>query len=243
MHPIGVIHSPFMEKDQTPIQASRSTGHRPGGDLPRVRRWIAGHRRLSNIIILYAFHNSSGFSLLRQTFFGRSGTWPVCHTLSLPSEPDRALSCETHFPSRRIRLTVEGVDVLDGTPLLDIKPFVPEFDLRSQLPVPAGMKHGAKSETPGPLYDPPGWHPSVHSRLFVNGSCTDALPVVHAVLFYSPTCPHCQYVITETLPPLMEKYGNQLQIMGVDVTQPKGRCSSSLPCKNLAWKRAVFHSW
>ncbi len=48
-------------------------------------------------------------------------------------------------------------------------------------------------------------------------------PVVHAVLFYSPTCPHCHYVITETLPPLMEKYGDQLQIIGVDVTQPKGQ--------------------
>ena len=50
-----------------------------------------------------------------------------------------------------------------------------------------------------------------------------ALPVVHAVLFYSPTCPHCHYVITETLPPLMEKYGDRLQIMGVDVTQPNGQ--------------------
>ena len=50
-----------------------------------------------------------------------------------------------------------------------------------------------------------------------------ARPVVHAVLFYSPTCPHCHYVITETLPPLMEKYGDQLQIIGVDVTQPDGQ--------------------
>jgi uncharacterized membrane protein/thiol-disulfide isomerase/thioredoxin len=49
------------------------------------------------------------------------------------------------------------------------------------------------------------------------------LPVVHAVLFYSPTCPHCHYVITETLPPLIEKYGNQLQIIGMDVTQPNGQ--------------------
>ena len=49
------------------------------------------------------------------------------------------------------------------------------------------------------------------------------MPVVHAVLFYSPTCPHCHYVITETLPPLMEKYGDQLQIIGVDVSQPDGQ--------------------
>ncbi len=44
--------------------------------------------------------------------------------------------------------------------------------------------------------------------------------VVHAVLFYSPTCGHCQYVITEVFPPLLEQYGGQLQIIGVDVTNP-----------------------
>lgn len=48
-------------------------------------------------------------------------------------------------------------------------------------------------------------------------------PVVHAVLFYSPTCPHCQHVINDTLPPLLQKYGHQLEIIGVDVTQPQGQ--------------------
>lgn len=48
-------------------------------------------------------------------------------------------------------------------------------------------------------------------------------PVVRAVLFYSPTCPHCHYVINEVLPPLFEKYGDQLQIIGIDVTQPQGQ--------------------
>lgn len=47
--------------------------------------------------------------------------------------------------------------------------------------------------------------------------------VVRAVLFYSPTCGHCHYVITETLPPLFDKYGEKLQIIGVDVTQPQGQ--------------------
>lgn len=44
--------------------------------------------------------------------------------------------------------------------------------------------------------------------------------VVHAVLFYSPTCGHCHYVITKVLPPLFEQYGSQLQIVGIDVTNP-----------------------
>jgi uncharacterized membrane protein len=47
-------------------------------------------------------------------------------------------------------------------------------------------------------------------------------PVVHAVLFYSPACPHCHKIISEDLPPLLGKYGEQLQIVGVDTTQPGG---------------------
>lgn len=47
--------------------------------------------------------------------------------------------------------------------------------------------------------------------------------VVHAVLFYSPNCGHCEIVITESLPPLMERYGDQLDIIGVDVTQSDGQ--------------------
>ncbi len=48
-------------------------------------------------------------------------------------------------------------------------------------------------------------------------------PVVRAVLFYSPTCPHCHKVIQEDLPPLADKYGKQLQILMIDVTTDGGR--------------------
>lgn len=47
-------------------------------------------------------------------------------------------------------------------------------------------------------------------------------PVVRAILFYSPTCPHCETVIQEVLPPLFETYGGQLQMIGIDVTVPEG---------------------
>jgi uncharacterized membrane protein/thiol-disulfide isomerase/thioredoxin len=50
-----------------------------------------------------------------------------------------------------------------------------------------------------------------------------AAPVVRAVLFYSPSCPHCHKVITEDLTPLLEKYGDQLQIVGVDTTSQGGQ--------------------
>ena len=46
--------------------------------------------------------------------------------------------------------------------------------------------------------------------------------VVWAVLFYTPTCPHCIKVRTETLPPLRAQYGQRLQILEVDASQPQG---------------------
>jgi len=46
--------------------------------------------------------------------------------------------------------------------------------------------------------------------------------VVRAVLFYSPSCGHCHKVITEDFPPLFEKYGDQLQVVGVNVADAGG---------------------
>lgn len=48
-------------------------------------------------------------------------------------------------------------------------------------------------------------------------------PVVHAVIFYSTSCGHCHQVITEVLPPLLEEYGDQLVIVGVNVADAGGQ--------------------
>jgi uncharacterized membrane protein len=47
-------------------------------------------------------------------------------------------------------------------------------------------------------------------------------PVIRAVLFYSPTCPNCHIVIDQVLPPLVDQYPGQLDIVGIDVTHPVG---------------------
>jgi len=47
--------------------------------------------------------------------------------------------------------------------------------------------------------------------------------VVRAVLFYSPTCPHCEEVIQNVLPPILAEYGDQLKIVAVNVTLPGGQ--------------------
>jgi uncharacterized membrane protein/thiol-disulfide isomerase/thioredoxin len=60
----------------------------------------------------------------------------------------------------------------------------------------------------------------------VVGRCELALagePVVYAVIFYSPTCPHCHQVLEKDLQPLSEHYGAQLHIVGIDVTHPNGQ--------------------
>ncbi len=48
-------------------------------------------------------------------------------------------------------------------------------------------------------------------------------PVVQALLFYSPTCPHCHDVIDNVLPPLKAQYGDQLQLVGIDTTKASGQ--------------------
>lgn len=47
--------------------------------------------------------------------------------------------------------------------------------------------------------------------------------MVQAVFFFSPTCPHCHIVMDNVFPPLTEQYGDQLQILQIDVTQRMGQ--------------------
>jgi uncharacterized membrane protein/thiol-disulfide isomerase/thioredoxin len=48
------------------------------------------------------------------------------------------------------------------------------------------------------------------------------VPIVHAILFYSPSCPHCHQVINDALPPLLEKYPDQLEIVGINTYTEQG---------------------
>jgi len=47
-------------------------------------------------------------------------------------------------------------------------------------------------------------------------------PIVRALLFYSPSCPHCHIVITEGLPPIIDQYGDQILILAVNTYTEKG---------------------
>ena len=129
MRPIGVIHSPYTEKSQTPIQPSRS--QMPGSVevYPEFAEGLQGLEGFSHIIILYIFHQSKGYSLRVKPFLDHQE-----HGLFATRYPYRpnpiGLSIVRLEGIQANILNVADIDVLDGTPLLDIKPYVPDFDVR-----------------------------------------------------------------------------------------------------------------
>ena len=130
MHPIGIIHSPFVNKSEMPIQASRS---QTKGYVEVYREFAEGLQDLegfSHIFLLYVFHESSGYSLLAKPFLDDQlrGLFATRY----PYRPNQiGLSVVRLITRKENTLEIEGVDMLDGTPLLDIKPYVPDFDIRT----------------------------------------------------------------------------------------------------------------
>jgi tRNA-Thr(GGU) m(6)t(6)A37 methyltransferase TsaA len=126
--PIGVIHSPFQTTEGMPVQPSGATGVQ--GTVELFPKFSPGLRDLdgfSHIILIYHFHRSSGYSLLVIPFLD-SVERGVFATRA-PRRPNSiGLSVVRLVRVEGDTLHVEDIDILDGTPLLDIKPYVPEFD-------------------------------------------------------------------------------------------------------------------
>jgi len=86
---------------------------------------------LSHIHLFYVFHKSSGYTLQVKPFLDdhEHGIFATRY----PCRPNPiGISTVRLLFRQKNALTIEGVDVLDGTPLLDIKPYVPDFDLRTE---------------------------------------------------------------------------------------------------------------
>jgi tRNA-Thr(GGU) m(6)t(6)A37 methyltransferase TsaA len=132
MRPIGVIHTPFTDKTQTPIQSTRSQATGWIEVYPEYADGLQDLESFSHIILLYVFHQSDGYSLKVQPFLDDQ-----LHGLFATRYPCRpnpiGLSVVRLLARRDNILDIEGVDVLDGTPLLDIKPYVPDFDVRTDV--------------------------------------------------------------------------------------------------------------
>jgi len=128
LKPIGIIHTLFTKPEGMPIQPTGAAGIR--GTIELFDEYHAGLKDLegfSHIILLYHFHRSQGFNLqvvpfmdseLRGLFATRAPKRPNPIGISVV-QLDKIENGVLH---------IQNVDIMDGTPLLDIKPYVPEFD-------------------------------------------------------------------------------------------------------------------
>jgi tRNA-Thr(GGU) m(6)t(6)A37 methyltransferase TsaA len=127
-HPIGIIHTPFKELEGMPIQptAERSA---PGliEILPAYLEALQDLDGFSHLILIYHLHRVQRADLTVTPFLD-SQPRGVFATRA-PTRPNPiGLSVVALERIEGQRLYLGAVDILDGTPLLDIKPFVPEFD-------------------------------------------------------------------------------------------------------------------
>src|SRR3990172_7337513 len=130
MKPIGILHSPFTDKNQTPIQSTRSQVSGYVEVFPEFAEGLKDLEGFSHIILLYTFHQSDGYTLQVKPFLDDHvrGLFATRH----PCRPNPiGLSVVRLIARRGNVLEVKGVDMFDGTPLLDIKPYVPDFDVQA----------------------------------------------------------------------------------------------------------------
>ncbi len=126
--PIGTVRSPHHDPRDMPIQPVGARGIR--GTIELDPTYAAGLRDLegfSRIILLYHFHRSEGYALEVVPFLDK--TPRGVFATRAPRRPNAVgLSMLKLIAVDGATLTVEDVDILDGTPVLDIKPYVPAFD-------------------------------------------------------------------------------------------------------------------
>jgi tRNA-Thr(GGU) m(6)t(6)A37 methyltransferase TsaA len=132
MKPIGIIHSPYVDKKQTPIQPTRSDAAGSVEVFPEFADGLCDLEGFSHIILLYVFHKSDEYSLMVKPFLddrqhGLFTTRYPCRPNPIGISIVQLISCQKNI------LNIHGVDVLEGTPLLDIKPYVPDFDVRTEV--------------------------------------------------------------------------------------------------------------
>lgn len=127
-HPVGVIRSEYKETLDTPIQPASAKG--VSGSVEIFTEFVEGLADIegfSHLILIYHFNRSRGYKLKVKPFLDEN-VHGVFSTRA-PFRPNAiGLSVVKLISKNKNVLEVENIDILDGTPLLDIKPFVPDFD-------------------------------------------------------------------------------------------------------------------
>ena len=128
--PIGIIHTPFDDLEGMPIQPSGAA--QVQGTIVMDKEYEQGLNDLegfSHIILLYHFHRSKGYKLMVKPFLDdhKRGLFST----RAPKRPNPiGLSIVRLMKRDKNKLYIEGIDVLNGTPLIDIKPYVPGSDTK-----------------------------------------------------------------------------------------------------------------
>lgn len=126
---IGTIYSPFKSKEGMPIQSNGAIGVK--GKIELNLDLIEGLNDLSNfshIILIYQFHKSNGFELMTKPFLDnkKRGVFAT----RAPKRPNAiGMSVVKLLEVKNNILLIDNIDVLNETPLIDIKPYIPEFDI------------------------------------------------------------------------------------------------------------------
>ena len=131
--PIGMIHTPFKKLEGMPIQPAGAADVK--GYVEVFKEFQKGLKDLggfSHIILLYLFHRSQSYKLHTVPFMD-SEPRGVFATRA-PKRPNPiGLSVVQLDRIEHGLIHIRNVDILDGTPLLDIKPYVPEFDVHAEI--------------------------------------------------------------------------------------------------------------
>jgi len=127
--PIGIIHSPFKVLEDMPIQPTGAAGI--SGTVEVDASFCEGLKDLdgfSHIILLYQFHRSQGYALQVIPFMDTTSRGLFATRAPKRPNPIGLSIVELERVDGNC-LHISNVDILDGTPLLDIKPYVPQFDI------------------------------------------------------------------------------------------------------------------
>lgn len=128
--PIGTIETPFTDPEGMPIQPTGARGVKGRIHIaPAYEEGLKDIEGFSHLILLYHFHKSSGYNLTVTPFL--DNTPRGLFATRAPRRPNPIGLSIVRMLSRNGRvLDIEDIDVLNQTPLVDIKPYVPQFDVR-----------------------------------------------------------------------------------------------------------------
>jgi len=125
---VGIARTPFSDPTATPIQSIFSTARGTVEVSPEFRDGLAALSEFSHIILIYRFHRAAGEELSERPLIDGAEPHGIFATRHF-NRPNRlGMSVVRVLGIDEGRVSVEGVDLLDGTPVLDIRPYIPEFD-------------------------------------------------------------------------------------------------------------------